>query len=664
MFKVRKPLLTFLSIIILLITAFLIRINSPSVSKSLQDDINVAVVNFDAIWGNKEANLTKMLLMIEEAGQNGVNLLVFPELALTGYADQLTEDGEILNILSKDKKMHSELSETLPSSDIHDSSNRIALLCKKYNMYVVYGLAERDLLDSNLLYNSAAVIGPSGLIGSYRKIHLADEEVNWATHGTTPFIFDTPWGSIGISICYDTYSYPELARYYKARGCRLILNPTASSKTYDKDLGETLKWAAYYTNRLEGSASLNSIYIASSNLTGTESPYTNTTIKDTSFPGGSFIVGPDCTYYGEYIGTFYKKATPTVSIEGVFSATLDLSHSETLGEYTLHHFDQKLYASWYEQLEPSLLTPLSSQKPNLATTNFSATLGDKQSNLTKIKQMIETAGNNDVSLLVFPELALTGYSHTLSAESLLTIYKELAEEIPGPTTNEIALLCKEYNLYVAFGLPERDANDHLYNSIVVIGPSGLCGSYRATQLSEKMEQIFTAGTMPLVLNLPFGKVGVSTGYETSYSLELSRYYAGQGCQILLNPSADTLCTQTILEYLSDLNSTYIISSNLIVSPHDLIGLAPFWEGSTIVGPKYGSVDISKHLSQNPHYIDYYGILLKSPLSLMGRYAFYNNINDGVYAEKINLGKATCGSLKELSLTGLTHYVDWYKSLIP
>ena len=162
--------------------------------------MKISTVAFHAIWGKKELNLQRMLDYIELAAGEGSNLVVFPEMALTGYDDKKEQP--------KAEKMQVLQAETVPGP----SSQRIAEAARKFGLYVAFGLPERDRWDPGAVYNSACVCGPEGILGVYRKIHLAYPEPHWAIRGRDPFLFQTPWGPIGVGICYDSYCFPELMR--------------------------------------------------------------------------------------------------------------------------------------------------------------------------------------------------------------------------------------------------------------------------------------------------------------------------------------------------------------------------------------------------------------------------------------------------------------------
>jgi len=86
------------------------------------------------------------------------------------------------------------------------SSLEIAKLTAKYGVYVVYGFFEHDESDPKVLYNTAAIVGPEGIIGSYRKMHPT--RIEKVIRGREPVTFDTKWGPIGVGICFDNYQYP------------------------------------------------------------------------------------------------------------------------------------------------------------------------------------------------------------------------------------------------------------------------------------------------------------------------------------------------------------------------------------------------------------------------------------------------------------------------
>ena len=261
-----------------------------------KDIINLSVVTFNAVWGDKETNLNRIIGYIECAAKKGSHFVVFPEMSLTGYDDESEKE--------KKDKMQSLLAETIPGP----STDKVAEACKKYGVYAVFGMPERDPDDPSTIYNALAIFSPEGLVGSYRKMHLPAPEPNWATRGDKPFILDTPWGPVGCAICYDSYCFPELMRYYASKGCRLYINSTALAKCHGKCLG---------TSTLEAAVIREGIYIASANLGGLD--------VYNYFWGGSSIIGPSRKTWEPYYYAGHKFTDDVADESEMFSATIDLS---------------------------------------------------------------------------------------------------------------------------------------------------------------------------------------------------------------------------------------------------------------------------------------------------------------------------------------------------
>lgn len=267
----------------------------------MKDIMNIAVVNFKAAWGDKAVNLNRIAGYCEAAGKSGADFIVFPETALTGYENDAGKP--------RSEKMHTRLAETIPGP----ATDAIAEYAKKYNMYVVFGMAEKESEDSDVVYNSAAIIYPDGRTESYRKIHLPFDESEWAVRGDRPVLIDTPWGPVGVTICYDTYCFPELIRYYRAMGARLCLNVTACPDAPCTSGAARLTIPAY--------AYINYMYIASSNMCGME--------RNSYFIGGSSVVGPDPSggdahvYLGKTFGED-ESAEPSLIMGSIDLALADL----------------------------------------------------------------------------------------------------------------------------------------------------------------------------------------------------------------------------------------------------------------------------------------------------------------------------------------------------
>lgn len=273
----------------------------------MKDIITVAVVNFKVRACDKEDNLSRMCGYVEEGAKRGADLVLLPEMCLYGYDYYLDPD------VSRAEKIKT--AETIDGP----SSRAIAEITKKYGIYAVFGMAQKMSDDDDAaMYNSAVVSGPDGIIGAYQKIHPYGSELSWFEKGSTPFMFDTPWGPVGISVCYDIYQFPEIQRYYCSKGCRLHLNATAYSEEMQYS-GSREAFEDYLGTTLEYGVMCNSIYIASSNLTG---------VDITSYlGGGSSIIGPGADPFFDTHPVYYA-GDKHCSQPGMHIATIDLSLAE------------------------------------------------------------------------------------------------------------------------------------------------------------------------------------------------------------------------------------------------------------------------------------------------------------------------------------------------
>lgn len=276
--------------------------------------ITVGCANFAPVPGDKAATLDKIEATVREAAAQGIDLLAFPEEALIGAA--ACEECRAVN---GPCDTHVALAETIPGP----STERVARLAAEFDMYVVFGMAERDRDQARTLYNAAAVVGPDGVMGSYRKIHLGSPP--WVTEGITftpgrtlP-VWETRFGPIGVLICYDFWLNPELSRILALKGARLIVNSAASYAGPGK--------RDYFVHTTEVRALENQIYTASANLVGGHSEAGNyaatglDTPRHASFAGYSTIAGPAFPRFSH----IYAEAGDT---EELISATLNFAKLE------------------------------------------------------------------------------------------------------------------------------------------------------------------------------------------------------------------------------------------------------------------------------------------------------------------------------------------------
>jgi len=293
------------------------------------DIITVAAANFKVEAGQKENNLSRILDFSKSAAKRGADLIVFPEMCVSGY-DFYTDE-------STSQKEKEEMAEIV-NGPVCD---RLSLAAGENNIYIVAGMAEKDGVSGGL-YNSAFAFGPEGFIGVYRKIHPFYKENTWCRKGSEPFMFGTKWGPVSVGICYDTYNFPELIRYYASKGSRLYLNLTALAEKIELP-DSRREFLEYYGTMLEYGVRCNTIFIASANLTGKD--------KQSYFGGGSCVIGPKITPVTEAERVHYYAGGKDDVQAGLVMATIDLSLARrilfTENKYTGEpDYRPEIYKNW------------------------------------------------------------------------------------------------------------------------------------------------------------------------------------------------------------------------------------------------------------------------------------------------------------------------------
>lgn len=175
----------------------------------------IAAAQIGADLDQIDKNLERVINALQQAADQRVQFVVFPETILNGY---LFEDADSV----RRSALH------LDGPEL----SRIADVCRETGIVAVVGLIEAA---GDAMYNTAALLGPDGLIGTYRKQHLpllgADRFVARGPDGA-PAVFDTPIGRVGLAICYDI-RFPESARCLALAGADIIAQPSVWPDTVD-----------------------------------------------------------------------------------------------------------------------------------------------------------------------------------------------------------------------------------------------------------------------------------------------------------------------------------------------------------------------------------------------------------------------------------------------
>lgn len=462
----------------------------PSIEK-----YKVAAIQFEPFMFQKEQNIAKLLKMTEEAAQNGAKLIVMPEMATTGYCWYSREEVK-------------PYVEPIPGK----TTDQFMELAKKYNCWIVVGMPEVDP-NTDIYYNSAALIGPEGVIGVHRKSHLYIAEPKWAKPGDLDHqVYETPIGNIAMLICMDIH-FIETARIVALRNADVICH-------ISNWLAEKAPAPYWITRAFE-----NGCYVVESNRWGLE--------RTVQFSGGTCIIEPDGTIqayvddgdticYGEI--DIAKSRSKKFGNEGnKFTERRPAEYMKIMSHtYLWNPLDfHPLYG--HDPLPPG-------KRSMVAVVQMRSLPENKRSNLDLISKKLSEAVSQGNELVVFPELALTGVIETPEKA------KALAEPIPGPSTKELIDLSMKLKAYLVVGLIEQDG-ESLYNAAVLIGPEGIVGKYRKLHLTEKEKAWATPGDLGLpYFNIPLGRVGILIGHDAMFP-EPGRCLALDGVDLICCPSA-------------------------------------------------------------------------------------------------------------------------------
>jgi predicted amidohydrolase len=166
-----------------------------------------------------------------------------------------------------------------------------------------------------------------------------------------------------------------------------------------------------------------------------------------------------------------------------------------------------------------------------------------EANLQTFFSYMGWAASNRVDLIVFPEVALQGcpgWRENFSPPSVqeMTYMRQTAETIPGQSTSNVVAKANESNLFVVFGMTEKDGAGLLYNANVFLGPDGVIGKHRKTRFIGNDALIWRLGTGYSVLDSPIGKIGLIICIEMwSDGSYPGPVLAGQSADLLVTSSA-------------------------------------------------------------------------------------------------------------------------------
>jgi predicted amidohydrolase len=211
---------------------------------------------------NVKTNKAKVISMMEEAAENGAQLICFPELQLSPFFPQHRNRPVEKYALAIDDPIVLEIQET----------------CKRLSLTAILNIY---LKEDGKYYDASPIITPEGqILGTSKMVHIVQAENFYEQDYYTPSeegfkVYKTPLGNVGVVICFDRH-YPEAIRSCVLKDADIIIIPTANTKAEPSDMFE---W------ELRVPAMQNSVYIAMCNRVGLE--------DSMDFCGESIVVHAD-----------------------------------------------------------------------------------------------------------------------------------------------------------------------------------------------------------------------------------------------------------------------------------------------------------------------------------------------------------------------------------
>jgi predicted amidohydrolase len=226
--------------------------------------VRIAVAQYEPHVGELEHNLSQAVLWAKSAADQGADLIVLPELASSGYV--FDDDAEAQR--------------SAEDPDHGPTVRALREVCAAHGCHIVAGISERA---GDCRHNSAVLVGPSGRMATYRKLHLYHDEQSWFTPGDDLPVVDLPLGRVGMIICFDLW-FPEPARALALAGAEIIAVPTNWVASFKRTVWDDRGYCQGDYVAM-ATAAQNGVVMACADRIGVE--------RGVTFIGASMIVGAD-----------------------------------------------------------------------------------------------------------------------------------------------------------------------------------------------------------------------------------------------------------------------------------------------------------------------------------------------------------------------------------
>jgi N-carbamoylputrescine amidase len=255
--------------------------------------VRIAAVVFNALIGRAAESLERMASWVEAACSQGAAVVCFPELNVTGYGT----GPEV-----------AACAEPIPGP----ISRQLAAMAGRHGVLILAGLAEKAA--DGRIFASHVAAAPTGILGVYRKLHIAPPEQRILSGGDPGPLFDAAGIRFGIQLCYDAH-FPELSTRMALAGAEVIFMPHASPR------GTPAAKRSSWMRHLPARAFDNGLFVVACNLCGENG-------AGLGFPGLAVVIGPDGRLLAEY----------SAGKEGLLVADLSAEHLAAVRNHPMRYF--------------------------------------------------------------------------------------------------------------------------------------------------------------------------------------------------------------------------------------------------------------------------------------------------------------------------------------
>lgn len=284
-------------------------------------DTRIAAVAVDTLPGKIDSNLEKIASWAERAAHAGAELVLFPELSLTGFIPNHPV-GDHDRWLRQALKAGASMAIPLDAPPIR----KLAQIAGKCRLLIAAGILEDA---GNRLHNTQILVDAGGLVGFWRKMHVPMFEMPFYNGGGTPQVVDTRIGRIGVNICFDAF-LPESTRLLAVQNVEIVLFPFAADPPPLSPRG----WAEWAEIPLRARCLENAVFGVACNYVG------NVECAGISqdFPGGGMILDP----WGQIIAEWpLSTPQPGMLLKDISAEAIRTARSEP--EYLFRFRRPELY---------------------------------------------------------------------------------------------------------------------------------------------------------------------------------------------------------------------------------------------------------------------------------------------------------------------------------